>query len=474
MSDGITISGGAGGTTAQLAELDAVACALAAAASALDAAVAARARLGAAAGPDAASALAPFDGDQGLAACEREARGLGQRVRKAEAAYSDADAESAARMRRVAAEVGSLLGERGPQSLLWVVGGAVVVAGVWLSARVWRDTPTPQGAVLRWLGSPGIAGRDDWLGAVGRTMAGEGVVPQLPLLDRTAVEGIVTGVGAYSWALLPGLQPLWSDPVPPGADLIAGVARLVGDDTRLVVVPRLAAHASQPPRNEADLLRQVADQYPHGGGDDGPVEAQVSVQRLDHADGTRSWVVAVPGTEKWNLGGANPLDALTDVELVGTMPDDATAFVVRAMTQAGIQPGEPVLIAGHSAGGMVAGRIASDPVLAGHFDVAAIVTAGSATAGYDIPPTTAALHLEHAQDARAGSARPAEPRRAPPDDRRAGPAAEPGAASTGACRRGRRARDRPLRADRGAAAGRRPVGGGLPGGRGPRCSATTW
>ncbi len=406
MSDGITVSGGAGGTTAQLAELEAIAGALRAAAVALDAAVGARARLGAAAGPRAASALASFDGRRGLAASERDARVLGERVRLAEAAYADADAVSAARMRRVAAELGSALGERGPQSLLWVVGGAVVATGLWLNARFWREVPGPQGAVLRWFGSPGVAGRRDWLGAVGRTMAGDGIVPRLPLIDRTATEGIVTGVGAYVWALLPGRQPVPRDPVRFGADLLAGVTRLRGGDTRLVVVAQLPGQASEPPRTEADLLRQVADQYPHGGGDDAPVgggdgarvEAQVSVQRLDHADGTRSWVVAVPGTEEWKLGGPNPLDGLTDLELVGTMPDDGTALAVRAMAQAGIQPGEPVLIVGHSAGGMVAGRIASDPVLAQHFDVAAIVTAGGATAGYDIPPSTAALHLEHTQD----------------------------------------------------------------------------
>lgn len=402
MSDGITISGGAGGTTAQLAELEEIACALHAAALALEAAVAARHRLGAVAGPRAASVLAPFDGRSGLAASGRDARVLGERVRMAEAAYADADAESATRMRQVSVQVGSALGERGPQSLLWVVGGAAVVTGLWLNARFWRGTPTPQGAVLRWLGSPGVAGRDDWLGAVGRTMEGDGVVPRLPVVGRTATEALVSGIGAYVWALLPGRQPVVADPVPLGADLIAGVARLTGGDTRLVVVPGFAAHPSPPPRNEADLLRQVADQYPPGCAADGPDEARVSVQRLDHADGTRSWVVAVPGTQQWSLGGPNPLDGLTDIELVGTMPDDVTAFVVRSMTQAGIQPGEPVLIAGHSAGGMVAGRIASDPVLARHFDVAAIVTAGSATAGYAIPPTTAALHLEHAQDVVSG------------------------------------------------------------------------
>jgi hypothetical protein len=397
VSDGITITGGAGGTTAQLAELDAIAAALQAAAVVLDAAAAARARLGAVAGPGAASALAPFDGVRGLVACERDAHVLSERVRMAESTYADADAESAARMREVSVRLGSALGERGPVSLLWLVGGAVLVAGSWVTARLLRETPTPQGALLRWLGSPGVAGRDDWLGAVGRTMAGDGVLPRLPVIDRRATEGIVTGVGAYVWALLPGLQPVPEDPVPLAADLLAGLVRWRTGDTGLVVVPRVGARVSQPPRTEADLLRQVADLYPPRGGDSRVDDARVSVQRLDHADGTRSWVVAVPGTEAL-LSSTNPLDGLSDAELVGSVPDDATAMVVRAMAQAGIQPGEPVLMAGHSEGGMVAGRIASDPVLAQRFEVAAVVTAGSPMGGYDIPPTTAALHLEHSQD----------------------------------------------------------------------------
>jgi pimeloyl-ACP methyl ester carboxylesterase len=65
------------------------------------------------------------------------------------------------------------------------------------------------------------------------------------------------------------------------------------------------------------------------------------------------------------------------------------------MHQAGIAPTDPVLLAGHSQGGIEAAWIA------GHtedFSITQVVTAGSPVAGMTLPATTQMLSLEHHGD----------------------------------------------------------------------------
>ena len=136
--------------------------------------------------------------------------------------------------------------------------------------------------------------------------------------------------------------------------------------------------------------------YPKVGG--GPGGA-VGVQRLDHADGTRSWVVTIPGTQTWMpVAGPNPADLSTNLDLVADLTDDMTEVVTQAMSMADIAPDEPVLLAGHSQGGIVAMEVASAPELRDRYSVEMVITAGSPVGGSVLPEGVHGLHLEHVQD----------------------------------------------------------------------------
>jgi len=139
----------------------------------------------------------------------------------------------------------------------------------------------------------------------------------------------------------------------------------------------------------------VDEQYPAAGGPPG----SVAVQELVHPDGSRSWVVAVPGTQEVVPGGSNPTDMRTNLRLVAGEQDEMSRVVVQAMRAAGIGPDEPVLLAGHSQGGIVAARVAADAFVQSHYDVRAVVTAGSPVGGIDLPAGVQVLSLEHSQDA---------------------------------------------------------------------------
>ena len=125
----------------------------------------------------------------------------------------------------------------------------------------------------------------------------------------------------------------------------------------------------------------------------------ISIQRVEHADGRVSWVVYVPGTTDWTSGDGEPQDLLTNLEAVGGTPTAMESGVATAMRQAGIQPGEEVALYGHSQGGITVSNIAADPAIQERYNITTVLTAGSPTAGADIPDDVHALHLENTGDA---------------------------------------------------------------------------
>ena len=124
----------------------------------------------------------------------------------------------------------------------------------------------------------------------------------------------------------------------------------------------------------------------------------ISVLRTDHADGTTSWLVVVPGTTDWGLGGSNPQDLLTNLEAVAGQPTDMESAVLTAMRAAGIQEGDAVGIYGHSQGAVTASNIAADPAVASRFHITHLLTAGGPVAGAAVPEGVTALHLEDTAD----------------------------------------------------------------------------
>ncbi len=124
----------------------------------------------------------------------------------------------------------------------------------------------------------------------------------------------------------------------------------------------------------------------------------ISLVRTDHADATRSWLVVVPGTTSWGMGGSNPQDMLTNLEAVARMPTDMESAVVSAMRAAGVAPEDPVALYGHSQGAITASNLAADPAVAQRFNVTTLLTVGGPVAGAAVPETVRTLHIENGAD----------------------------------------------------------------------------
>lgn len=406
-SGAVTVRGGAGGTKACLTALITGALRAERAAEHLDDAVrlAAGARrtmaLTSAAAPTSAARAAATlrevtDRSTGLPRCADGLHHLAAALRGTAEAYARADRASAIRL-RIPVVLGWTIGELAPGATLGlgVLGLSAFALGsqATMAARLLRDTPTTLGFALSWLGSDERREEGGLAGAVAWLLGGPGPLPAAVIPSPRDVEALLPGLAALVLGLTPGPSAEGGRPV---ALATAAAARLQGRSLPgLVVAPLVQAKGGKAdPRESAarsvtDVLRLVDRVYDTTPG-------AVGVQRIDHADGTRSWVVAIPGTQEGSFGGPVTTDMTSNLELMAGAPSDRVETVIQAMKQAGIRPDEPVVLAGHSQGGMAAVRAAM--VVGDRFTIADVITAGSPVGGMALPDDISALHIEHEQD----------------------------------------------------------------------------
>ena len=184
-----------------------------------------------------------------------------------------------------------------------------------------------------------------------------------------------------------------------GADLLA---LLYGDDGHPVVTevhPPVCMDESQPADLEG-LVSHLSAIASLSAAPDSPFNGTLEIQTLDAGtDGVRH-IVYLPGTDDiatlpWTQDG-DVRDAGTDLISDAGHQTVYQQGILQAMAQAGIGPHDPVLLVGHSLGGMEAAAIL------GHgsgFDVTNVVTAGAPTAQVDgFPAGSHVLSLEHHGD----------------------------------------------------------------------------
>lgn len=176
-----------------------------------------------------------------------------------------------------------------------------------------------------------------------------------------------------------------------------GTALGVVDSTRVTTtqVPVSGAVAAAgPPRGAGDLVRRVRQTADTGTGPAGRVRVEV----VTGADGRRRAIVYMPGVQDWATDSRNPMSGGSALRAEAGMTSAYTDLVVRALDEAGVTKDEPVLLAGHSLGGIAAAQVAGDPAVLDRFTVTAVVTAGSPVGEAGIPSDVTVLSLEHDND----------------------------------------------------------------------------
>jgi hypothetical protein len=210
------------------------------------------------------------------------------------------------------------------------------------------------------------------VGGAGLTDTLEDLVTDNPLL----VQHLVNGGGGLLAGLTGGLVPTFTT---------NDAADELGDlypDGRPVVEPRDDLDVSgDPPAGVEDLLDHLAQVAALSQGSDSAANGTIEIQTLTDVDGQVVHIVNLPGTDDlgtmpWTADG-DVRDLGTNLDLIAGDPDDYQQGILEAMHQAGIQAGDPVLVVGHSQGGMEAVAIAAGE---SDFNVTDVVTAGSPTA----------------------------------------------------------------------------------------------
>jgi len=174
--------------------------------------------------------------------------------------------------------------------------------------------------------------------------------------------------------------------------------------------PKMSKYQGTPSATVMQALTRVADLHPFDPaappaphaeyskqGRGGLPTGTVGIERVAHQDGTVSWTVLIPGTQNF-APGDHAFDGVTDLDLMAHRQSQVGEQVIEALKQAGVGSAEPVVLVGHSLGGIAAMSLASSKAFNSQFQVGGVITAGSPTATFTPPPGVPVLHLENDEE----------------------------------------------------------------------------
>lgn len=228
--------------------------------------------------------------------------------------------------------------------------------------------------------------------------------PWLVPAAADGLDGLILGLGQGLPVL--GLWLAWRSgrvgvPYPPGTHqealgvVLAATRGAALDESGRGL--RVRARPTRPGTAPAGVADLVAADGPTSG------RSRVRVTGIPREDGGWAWVVDVPGTQSFDpRAGANPYDLTSNVLLVAGESTLTMQAVVRALEDARLRVGDagrsPVMLTGHSQGGLTAAALAADPRLRARLGVTHVVTSGAPIAAFDVPDEVSVLSLEHTQD----------------------------------------------------------------------------
>ncbi len=353
---------------------------------ALDPRLALEAPLSPVTGLTAAASLARAVGPLGLSGDPPMLTGLALATLAATAAYRRAEEDAARTMSLIQNGVMAGVGSQAPR----VAVGVLVLGAFGVDIRGVLDRAVYRFPALADLagGSKGLVVGLESGALTGPFMAvAEGLGPRPA--GAAAAQGPARGeeVGAYE----DGVRTLTEVAHAWGVLAEGGGAKVTREAS-----PRAGAKAA---RTLEDLARQQANL---SDGEDYP--GHVRVTQVPQAHGS-AWIVEISGTQGWDVrSGANPFDVTTDVRSMARQSTVLADGVAQALDEAQLEAGrsgadDPVMVTGHSLGGIVATGLAASPEFMARHRVTHVVTMGSPVARMPVPRGVEVLSLEHEQDA---------------------------------------------------------------------------
>jgi len=200
-------------------------------------------------------------------------------------------------------------------------------------------------------------------------VGGEDALTEHPGAVAHAVDGLGAQVGALALGLLYG---------GPGRPVVTPYpVTIPGSHAQPASVRDLVAHLHQ-----VALLSERPDS---------PANGTIEIQTITGPGNQVRHIVYLPGTDDFNAPwdqDGDVRDLETDLDLMARQPDAYRQGIVQAMHEAGVRASQPVLVVGHSLGGMAAAAMVVGP---SDLHVTHAVTAGAPTA--QIPDFPAGVHV---------------------------------------------------------------------------------
>ena len=165
----------------------------------------------------------------------------------------------------------------------------------------------------------------------------------------------------------------------------------VGDD------PKVDGHRNTPvPDSLSSILGGVTAAYDDGGRDNTP-DAAIRITTVDKGDGNGpAYIVSIPGTSEWNVqSGSNPMDTVGNLSSASGDLSTASQAVQLALEEAGVPSDAPVMLVGHSQGGMTAAALAADDDFRNDYNVTNVMTYGSPIDSTHIPDHINTVAIQH-------------------------------------------------------------------------------
>ncbi|MDQ0692339.1 hypothetical protein [Arthrobacter sp. W4I7] len=289
--------------------------------------------------------------------------------------------------------VGSVAGTAGD---LWDTGGNVTTAVQDTAGNLWNSVqdsaPLPIRNLMDAQGNVASQARDAmdmgwrWLTS-GEPPSVTELVSNGLLMAATMenLQATALTLGLFNPHLLDDGRPVAGEPIPVGV----GTPNDIDSNRRLVT----------PVPSTISALLDATDTAYSDAGKSGVPDTGVRITTVEKPGEPPAYIVSIPGTTRWLPdGAANSTDLTGNLELAGGNLSTAAEAVRLAMEQAAIPEGAPVMLSGHSQGGMIAAALASDGSFTDRFNVTNLVTFGSPVDSTPIPPSIDVLALQHAGD----------------------------------------------------------------------------
>ncbi len=152
-----------------------------------------------------------------------------------------------------------------------------------------------------------------------------------------------------------------------------------------------------PPRDLPGLMQGVSDAYLVGTAPGS--QGDIRITQVTNADGQTGYVVAIPGTERWDPRATGHVrDLSANLHMMAGNPTAAAETVREAMAAAGIPPGAPVMMVGHSQGGMIAATLATDRSFLNDYRLTHVLTYGAPIDHLAIDRSVQVLQMQHRLD----------------------------------------------------------------------------